>query len=94
MSDTEAKTENNVGATAWRPEPWPSNQSGIQVVPGGPVDLSLRSIRNEAEIYAINYALKQTSWNRKRAAKLLGISYRGLLYKLRRHNITPTVQRS
>jgi len=32
--------------------------------------------------------------NRKRAAKLLGISHRSLLYKIRQHNITPTVQHS
>jgi len=50
---------------------------------------SLRSFRDEAEIHAISSALKQTGWNRKRAAQLLAISYRGLLYKIRRHNITP-----
>jgi transcriptional regulator with GAF, ATPase, and Fis domain len=50
---------------------------------------SLRSFRDEAEIHAISTALKQTGWNRKRAAQLLSISYRGLLYKIRRHNITP-----
>lgn len=52
-------------------------------------ELSLRSFRDEAEIHAISSALKQTGWNRKRAAQLLSISYRGLLYKIRRHNITP-----
>ena len=51
---------------------------------------SLRSFRDEAEIHAISSALKQTGWNRKRAAPLLSISYRGLLYKIRRHNITPS----
>jgi transcriptional regulator with GAF, ATPase, and Fis domain len=51
---------------------------------------SLRSFRDEAEIHAISNALKQTGWNRKRAAQLLSISYRGLLYKIRRHNITPS----
>jgi transcriptional regulator with GAF, ATPase, and Fis domain len=51
---------------------------------------SLRSFRDEAEIHAISSALKQTGWNRKRAAQLLAISYRGLLYKIRRHNITPS----
>jgi transcriptional regulator with GAF, ATPase, and Fis domain len=50
---------------------------------------SLRSFRDEAEIHAISTALRQTGWNRKRAAQLLSISYRGLLYKIRRHNITP-----
>jgi transcriptional regulator with GAF, ATPase, and Fis domain len=52
-------------------------------------ELSLRVSRDEAEIYALNTALHKTGWNRKRAAKLLSISYRGLLYKIRRHNIVP-----
>jgi len=49
---------------------------------------SLRSFRAEAEVIAISNALEHTGWNRKRAAKLLSISYRGLLYKMRQHNIT------
>ena len=49
---------------------------------------SLRSLRVEAEIYAISRTLEYTGWNRKRAASLLKISYRGLLYKIRYHNIT------
>jgi transcriptional regulator with GAF, ATPase, and Fis domain len=56
------------------------------------MDLSLRSFRNKAEIQAISRALAQTGWNRKRAARLLRISYRGLLYKIRRHNITRASQ--
>jgi len=51
-------------------------------------DLSLRSLRAQVEIKAIESALKRTGWNRKQAARLLKISYRGLLYKIRRHNIT------
>jgi len=57
-------------------------------------ELSLRSFRDEAEIHAIGSALRQTGWNRKRAAQLLSISYRGLLYKIRRHNIAPPVSSS
>ena len=49
---------------------------------------SLRSFRADAEVVAISSALEHTGWNRKRAAKLLSISYRGLLYKIRQHNIT------
>jgi len=49
---------------------------------------SLRTIRAQVEIKAILAALKRTGWNRKQAARLLKISYRGLLYKIRRHNIT------
>jgi DNA-binding NtrC family response regulator len=50
---------------------------------------TLRNQRAAAEIHAISTALLETGWNRKRAAQLLSISYRGLLYKIRQHNITP-----
>jgi len=53
---------------------------------------ALRSLRAETEIHAISRALEESGWNRKRAAKLLSISYRGLLYKIRQYNITPAAQ--
>ena len=49
---------------------------------------SLRVVRAQVEIKAILAALRRTGWNRKQAARLLKISYRGLLYKIRQHNIT------
>jgi DNA-binding NtrC family response regulator len=49
--------------------------------------LTLRKIKNEIEVFAVSRALRLTHWNRKQAAKLLKISYRGLLYKIRQHNI-------
>ena len=51
---------------------------------------SLRIHRAQAEIYAISRALDHVGWNRKRAAQLLRISYRALLYKISRHKITRT----
>jgi len=55
---------------------------------------SLRSLRAEAEIYAISRTLEYTGWNRRRAAQLLSISYRGILYKIRQHNLTPNSGRA
>jgi DNA-binding NtrC family response regulator len=93
MSDTEAKIESagsgNGVRAAWQPK--------SRVMVAGmehAADLSLRSFRHEAEIHAINCALQHTGWNRKRAAKLLSISYRSLLYKIRQHNIAPTALHS
>ena len=43
----------------------------------------------QAEHYLILEALKQTRWNRKRAAVLLGISYRALLYKIKEAGLPP-----
>jgi DNA-binding NtrC family response regulator len=56
--------------------------------PKGALPYSLRSMRAQAEIYAITRALEEAGWNRKRAAQLLRISYRGLLYKISSHKIT------
>lgn len=55
---------------------------------GSPLQSVLRTLKNETEQHAISRALQETHWNRKRAARLLNISYRGLLYKIRQHGIT------
>ena len=54
----------------------------------------LRALRAQAEVRGIKYALQLTGWNRKRAARLLRISYRGLLYKIRQHNISRNAEAS
>ncbi|MFZ0318204.1 MAG: helix-turn-helix domain-containing protein [Candidatus Sulfotelmatobacter sp.] len=61
--------------------------AGQESAPAG-ARVTLRTLRAETEMQAISQALEQTGWNRKRAAQLLSISYRGLLYKIRQHNIT------
>ncbi len=71
-----------------QPEALTSGGNGTPAEPAAPV--TLRSLRDRTEIHAISRALEQAGWNRKRAAKLLSISYRGLLYKIRQHNITPS----
>ncbi len=50
---------------------------------------SLRTIVLQAEMQVIARTLAHTGWNRKRTAAQLRISYRSLLYKIRRHNLTP-----
>jgi DNA-binding NtrC family response regulator len=47
----------------------------------------LRTLKDQTEVRAITNALNETNWNRKKAALLLHISYRGLLYKIRQHEI-------
>jgi two-component system response regulator AtoC len=42
----------------------------------------------QAEREAILKVLAQTNWNRKRAAKLLSISYKAILYKIKEYGIT------
>jgi two-component system response regulator AtoC len=54
-----------------------------------PQDLKslVRSLKDEAEMEAIKRTLERTKWNRKEAARLLKISYKALLYKIRQYNI-------
>ncbi len=47
----------------------------------------VRSLKDEAEAEAIAQALEKTRWCRKDAAKMLGISYKALLYKMRQFNL-------
>ena len=47
----------------------------------------VRGVKDEAEIIAITRALEQTNWNRKKAAGILKISYKALLYKIRQYEI-------
>jgi two-component system response regulator AtoC len=55
----------------------------------------VRGLKDEAEMEAIADALEKTRWCRKDAAKMLGISYKALLYKMRQFNLdTPRTRRS
>jgi transcriptional regulator with PAS, ATPase and Fis domain len=49
----------------------------------------VRGLKDEAEAKAIAEALRQTNWRRKDAARILGISYKALLYKMRQFGFTP-----
>lgn len=53
----------------------------------------MRKLRDEVEAKVIVRTLQHTGWNRKQAAALLKISYRGLLYKISRNSITPASSR-
>lgn len=55
---------------------------------------SLREVKKqatrEAESRLISAVLKDTGWNRRRAAKMLGISYKALLYKIKEYGLAET----
>ncbi len=52
---------------------------------------TLKEVRKKAaqaaEVEIIQSTLQETRWNRKRAAKLLGIGYNALIYKMRKYNL-------
>jgi DNA-binding NtrC family response regulator len=55
----------------------------------------VRGLKDEAEMEAIADALEKSRWCRKDAAKMLGISYKALLYKMRQFNLdTPRTRRA
>jgi len=49
----------------------------------------MRNMKDRAEAQLIQDALEVSGWNRRHAAKNLNISYRGLLYKIQQHRLSP-----
>jgi two-component system response regulator AtoC len=47
----------------------------------------VRGLKEEAEMEAIADALEKANWSRKEAARMLGISYKALLYKMRQFKL-------
>src|SRR6202453_3605612 len=62
-----------------RAEAAPPKEQGLKAL--------VRGLKDEAEMEAIADALEKTNWCRKDAAKMLGISYKALLYKMRQFNL-------
>ena len=56
--------------------------------------LLVKNAKWDAERVAISQALEQTHWNRKAAARLLNVSYRGLLYKIQEYHLAPPAESS
>jgi DNA-binding NtrC family response regulator len=82
-----AETIGNLRHAEEQPQP-ASSAIGLNYIPTQEGS-TLRRVLDDAESQVIRSALQYTGWNRKRAAAVLKISYRGLLYKIRRHSITP-----
>src|SRR5271163_632468 len=73
--------------TSPRPEATLPREQGLKAL--------VRGLKDEAEMEAIADALEKTRWCRKDAAKMLGISYKALLYKMRQFNLdTPRGKRA
>ncbi|MGH9358871.1 MAG: sigma-54-dependent transcriptional regulator [Terriglobia bacterium] len=81
LSELEAKREGQplVGEAALESETPKEKLSDLKSL--------VRNSKDEVECEAISRALQQTKWNRKEAARLLNISYKALLYKIRQYNL-------
>jgi two-component system, NtrC family, response regulator AtoC len=55
----------------------------------GPLKSVARSAKGDAEARMIARALEETDWHRGKAAAILKISYKALLYKIRQYGLTP-----
>ena len=66
-----------------------SSANGAVAAPEGGLKSLVRSLKDEAELRAIEQALVATNWNRKMAAARLNISYKALLYKIKQYQIGP-----
>lgn len=51
---------------------------------------ALREVKDRTEVQMIQSALEAFGWNRRRAAQYLNISYRGMLYKIQQHRLSPS----
>src|SRR3981189_60998 len=73
--------------TSPREEPAPPKEQGLKAL--------VRGLKDEAEMEAIADALEKTRGCRKDGAKMLGISYKALLYKMRQFNLdTPRTRKA
>jgi DNA-binding NtrC family response regulator len=65
----------------------PGTPTNLTGAPAGDLKLLVRGLKGDAEAKAITRTLEQTNWSRKEAARLLNISYKALLYKIRQYGI-------
>jgi two-component system response regulator AtoC len=79
LAEIENRDDSGLPPVETKLEPAPERPGGLKSL--------VRSLKDEAEIQAISRALEQTNWNRKRAAALLNISYKALLYKIRQYGL-------
>jgi two-component system, NtrC family, response regulator AtoC len=70
------------------------SNGGLREAGAAPPDVSglkllARAVKKEAEAAAIAHALEQTNWHRQKAAAMLKISYKALLYKIKQYDLHP-----
>lgn len=69
---------------SWRPG---SNVSHLRELPANPLEC-LENSKRESEAATIRAALERARWNRRKAADVLQISYKTLLYRMRKFGLT------
>src|SRR6267154_471584 len=86
LEDDEGSFRELLEMSATRQRTSPREEPAAPVADQG-LKALVRGLKDEAETEAIADALEKTRWCRKDAAKMLGISYKALLYKIRQFNL-------
>jgi two-component system response regulator AtoC len=105
VGESEAAVDDMIGSAKLRDSasstrsPWVNPQSLMEELglPGGGLgdlaDFSFRNIRKKtvdmAEQQVISYVLHKTGWNRSKAQRILGVSYKTLLDRIQHLGIKP-----
>jgi transcriptional regulator with PAS, ATPase and Fis domain len=55
----------------------------------GDLKMMVRDLKDQAELQALDVALRAHQWNRRRTASHLNISYKALLYKIKQYQLMP-----
>ena len=79
IQELRAHARNAIGVCGYSPAPARATLGDLKSI--------VRDLKDEAEIKAIGEALEHTKWNRKAASRLLNISYKALLYKIREYGL-------
>jgi two-component system response regulator AtoC len=87
LEDDEGSLCELVEMSSMRQRTSPRGESMVPRQQGQGLKALVRGLKDEAEAEAIADALEKTRWCRKDAAKMLGISYKALLYKMRQFNL-------
>ena len=94
LEDDEGSLRELVEMSSTRQRTSPREETPAPREPQG-LKALVRGLKDEAEMEAIADALEKTRWCRKDAAKMLGISYKALLYKMRQFNLdTPRARKT
>jgi transcriptional regulator with GAF, ATPase, and Fis domain len=89
MRDTDAATGELEAKAASSDAAAGQNEPVDEPVPCVGIRSVVRDVKARTEAKMIQSALETFGWNRRRAAQHLGMSYRGLLYKIQEHHLRP-----
>jgi two-component system response regulator AtoC len=92
LAESDQVLPQNLPDRIWSPPSAPSEREPLMPVPTDSSQLSLKRAIREIEETYIRAALRRTKGNRTRAAEVLEISHRALLYKIKEYGIDPDAE--